>query len=211
MRIFLLFLLIYHGTVYASPPETLLACLGQEEWRFHQAKDTGAEFHLNQLFINEISASVEAQLTPRHHKMICHDNTFTPSVNLMRALLIYGTRIFENKIIPGESESFREMRLANLQTLSEELPHIFFRYLAQKQALIPYAHCFRDKVPELQTFIENYLYLEEEIPVAQLLRDKEKLQRIFEHLKNFDNLRLQCIEIQRRLDLQRNLNTNPKR
>lgn len=211
MRKLLLFLLVYHGTVYASAPETLLACLGQEEWRFHQAKDTGAEFHLNQLFINEISALQEAQLTRHHHQMICHDSTFTPSVNLMRSLLIYGTRIFENKMVAGESESFREMRLANLQTLSEELPHIFFRYLAQKQALIPYAHCFRDKVPELQTFIENYLYLEEDVPVVQLLQDKQKLQRIFDHLKNFESLKAQCIEIGRSLDLKRNLNTHPKR
>jgi hypothetical protein len=211
MRKLLLFLLIYHGTLYASVPDTLLACLGQEEWRFHHAKDTGPEFHLNQLFINEISALQEVQLTRRHHQAICHDLTFSPSVNLMRALLIYGARIFDTSQVPDESESFREMRLANLRMLTEELPHIFFRYLAQKQALIPYAHCFRDKVPELQTFIENYLYIEEEVPVEQLLRDKEKLSRIFDHIKNFETLRQQCIEIQRKLDLGRNLNTHTQR
>lgn len=186
-------------------------CLGREEWAFHQNKDTGPEFNLNQLFINELSALQSVELKPEFHRKVCEEGLFTPSVNLMRAILIHGRKIFDIRPLEDESQSFREMRVSGVATLESETPHIFFRYLAQKQIQMNYAHCFRDELPELQEFIDQYLYLEEDLPYESLIRDKDKFRRIFERLNNFEAIRKRCFERQKELESKRNLNTHTKR
>jgi hypothetical protein len=195
------------GTANASARQTLLACLGVEEWNFHKAKDTGPEYRLNQQFLNELSSLQEVQLHERYFESVCKNGQFAPSVNLLRALLVYGTGIFTNRGLPDETQSFKEMRLSGLRTLEQESPHLFFNYLAQKQVQISYPHCFRDKLPELQEFIDNYLYLEEDLEYTQLIADKDKIRKIFDHLRNFDLIRRECQSIQENLDSKRNLNT----
>lgn len=195
------------ATSYASSNQTLLACLGQEEWRLHQAKEVSPEYRLNQVLINELAALQEIQLRPRYHQSICRVEGAGPSVNLIRALLVYGQRIFDTDNTEDINESFREMRISNLRTLEQEAPHILFRYLAEKQALIRYPHCLREKMPELHEYMERYLHLEEEIEFVQLIENKDNFRKIFNYLEDFELIKRQCDTIQEQLDAQRNLNT----
>ena len=67
-----------------------------------------------------------------------------------------------------------------------------FNYLNEIQALMPYAYCLSNEVPEVQYFYDRYKYLEEDLNGGQLLKDKKKVKAIFKKIKNLDKVIENC-------------------
>lgn len=175
----------------------LLKCLGREELVIHKMKMTGPVYKLNQLFITELSSWGGIQMKRSRIEKICANDDFTPSVNLMRAILIDGGKIFEMKSGTGNA-NLRALNEGLVQALLNRIPHIFFRYLSDLQAISSYPHCLNEKIPELAYYLTRFKYLEEEYSTQELIKDKVKLNSIFSKIKRLDSILKDCEALQKK-------------
>jgi hypothetical protein len=177
--------------VYAKTPQTLLQCLGQEELKLHKMKITGPVYKLNQLFISELSTYDGIKVKKEHLRSICNYQNFSPSVKLLKYLLTYGHAIFDKKseqVVTAVSE----FNNVNLDNFIENVPKIFFSYLAHVQSLSPGHSCLYEKLPHLRYFLNRYKYLEGAIPISHLMKEKKKISEIFRRLSRLDNIIRRC-------------------
>ncbi len=175
----------------------LLKCLGREELVIHKMKMTGPVYKLNQLFITELASWGGIHLRKSKVEEICANSDFTPSVNLMRALLIEGGNIFEMKH-ENSNASMKALNEGRVESLLERIPHIFFSYLSDLQGISNYPHCLNEKIPELSWYLTRFKYLEEEYPVKELIKDKIKLNSIFAKIKRLDSILKECEILQKK-------------
>jgi len=163
----------------------------------HKMKMTGPVYKLNQLFITELASWGGISLKKSKIEMICANDDFTPSVNFMKALLIDGGAIFEMKTGTANA-NLRALNEGRVKGLINRIPHIFFRYLSDLQALSSYPHCLNEKIPELSFYLTQFKYLEEEYSVKELIKDKVKLNSIFSKIKRLDSILKECEMLNKR-------------
>lgn len=167
-------------------------CLGQTEDLIHLKKFTGPVYQLNQYFVNEFTKGYGSlELKPEYFKKICesNDSSFSPSVVLLRYLMLEGKKIFD-------LDKLKNMEV-NLEALSvdavvQETPNLFFKYLSGLQYLAPTHDCLYNYLPHYKYFINRFHYLETEMSKEELLKDKDKLEQIFSSLTRFNSILTQC-------------------
>ena len=173
--------------------ETLLTCLGREEEVYHRAKKTGAAYQLNQKLIAKLVTSGGVRPKPRYLRQICHSKDFVPSVAFLRTILLGGSSVFE---IPKTGRpSFDSQYRADIETLYEETPRLFFDYLSSLQSLVTHAGCLSQAIPEVDYFLGRYKYLETDYSTNQLVDDRTKVGQIFKKLKNLDQIVSKCQKV----------------
>lgn len=194
---------------HAQQHRDILVCLGQEELFFHENKITGPLYNLNQIFINELSAIKNVRVTEIDLDTICQSGRGNVSLSLLMSLLLQREKLFSIKKENDETEHFFEMRKNTIQVLLDDSPHIFFRYIAELQSQTPYPHCLTTKIPELKYFIEQLKYLEGDIPIGDLMKDKLQIRSIFSKLKKYQQIYQECLVLQKELDQKRSRKTAP--
>jgi hypothetical protein len=172
----------------------VLECLGAEELILHKKKLTGPLYTLNQRFINELSSWGKIHIKPKELTKICTSQEFSPSVNLLRHFIIFEKSFFE---VSTYKKTISEIALQKslINSLMSKIPNIFFNYLSSLQALAENPKCLNLKVPELNYFIYQFKYLEDEIPTKFLLKNKSKLSSIFNKIRDLDVILKSCSEI----------------
>lgn len=173
----------------------LLKCLGQAELRIHQQKLAGAIYQLNQELVNEVASWDKIQLKKRYVNQICEVKDFSPSVELLKVLLLAGEEAFNFEKHDFETESLKLYQIEVIRDFLDRIPKIFFSYLADLQSMIDNPKCLLKNVPELDYFFERYRYLESDVSTKQLIQTPEaqqKLKSIFQKLRNFDKIVSSC-------------------
>lgn len=150
-----------------------------------------ALFRLNQEFVNELASSNDINLKKSYVDQICHSSTFSPSVGLLRLLLIKEHEIYDLSL-SGVEASMRPFKMGYINEFQKQVPRIFIQYLSGLQSELATADCLEKAIPELVGFNEKIKYLEEELPTHQLLTQKSKLDSIFNKLRNFDEIKKKC-------------------
>ena len=175
----------------AQEVNPLMACLGQEELKIHRSKTTGPIYFLNQLFINELATIYGLSLKQSVLDEVCQKGLFSPSVNLLRILLLDGRRAFD---IPPASNlgGVEALAASSLESFLDRIPHVFFSYLSKLQALAPAAPCLEKEIPEISYFINRYKYLEDVTGPKKLIEEKGTVNSIFKKLIRFDNIIKKC-------------------
>lgn len=199
--------LLLSQPTHAQQQKDILGCLGQEELYFHEKKITGPLYNLNQIFINELSAIKDVRVTEVDLETICQSGQGNVSLSLLMNLLLQRERLFSIKKESDETNHFFEMRKNTIQVLLDDSPHIFFRYIAELQSQTPYPYCLTTKIPELKYFTEQLKYLEGDIPISELMKDKERIRSIFRKLKNYPQIFQECQVLQKELDQKRSRKT----
>lgn len=146
---------LHSNSVHARRPQVhpLLKCLGQEELQLHKKKDTGPQYRLNQVFINLLAGVNDIPLKQGYYRKICSMGSAPPSVALLKILLLKGIDIFEIRI--GKGKSFGTgNQLSALEEIRDDLPRLFFNYLATIQAKAPTAGCLEKEIPEVAYYNE---------------------------------------------------------
>lgn|GEM_PF-1378352 len=176
---------------YANQVNPLMKCLGQEELKIHRAKSTGPAYYLNQVFVNELATIYGLTLRPSVLADVCQKRLFSPSVNLLRILLLDGKKAF---VIPKEASEggVAALTTSSLESFIEETPHVFFSYLSKLQALAPSAACLEKEIPEIAYFMERYKWLEDTMGTRKLISEKNKVNAIFRKLLRFDSIIKKC-------------------
>ena len=179
----------------------LIICLGNEEERLHLSKTTGPVYHLNQLFINEFAGANDIRLKSQYLKKTCASKSFSPSVLLLRLIMLKGADIFELGDLDLHQKGMAE-------ELAERSAHIFFNYLAGLQGMTADPQCLNKKIPEIKEFSERFQYLESDRSEHQILKDNKKINIIFNKLKKFDTIVREC-EIEAKREQEKKESTGP--
>jgi len=176
---------------WGAAKQTLLTCLGKEEATIHKNHLEGPLYTLNQQLINEVINLDEVPVKKQYLDQICADKSdFSPSVNFLRILLVEGKKIFDTESKTGDSST--QMKIYAIESITAHAPGIFFAYLSALQAMAKTPSCLDKKLPDLAFLMDRFRYLETELTVEALLKEKEHIFRIFSGLKNLDAIMKEC-------------------
>jgi hypothetical protein len=183
----LCFFFVISAKVIAAP-SPILVCLAQEELALHKSKNHGPVYNLNQTLVNQIAMIPKLIVSQENINRICHNKKYGPSLSLLRLILINDGNIFTIK----KDSAGHGLAVGQLGSFIESAPHIMFDYLNEIQALMPYAQCLKDEIPEVQYFYDRYKYLEEDLSGNQLIQNKDKLNAIFKKLNQLEEVIDNC-------------------
>ena len=81
---------------------------------------------------------------------------------------------------------------ANLHSFLAQVPHLFFNYLSQLQALAPTPRCLQRAIPSLKILLERTKYLESQYPMERLMKKAFSNCKNFSKLKGLDQIMARC-------------------
>ena len=188
----LLTVTIGYSAEIKAAPNLLLQCLAKEEEGLHKGTTQNANFRLNQEFVNELASSNDINLKKEFVDEICKSNVYSPSIGLLRMLLLKEHQIYDLSL-NGVDASMRPFKMAYINEFQKQVPRIFIQYISGLQSEMPTPDCLEKNIPELKGFSEKIKYLEDEISTNQLITQKNQIEAIFNKLKNFSVIRNKCI------------------
>ncbi|MBY0412635.1 MAG: hypothetical protein K2Q18_00645 [Bdellovibrionales bacterium] len=192
--------LVNHGVMAKTAPNLLLQCLAKEEDSLHKRETQNALFRLNQEFVNELAGSNDITIKKNYVDQICQSKSFSPSVGLLRMLLLKEHELYDLSL-SGVEASMRPFKMGYINEFQKQVPRIFIQYISGLQSELATADCLDKAVPELAGLSEKIKYLEEEISTHQLITQKSKIESIFEKLRAFPEIKEKCAQKKRKLDL----------
>lgn len=175
----------------ASRPNEIIHCLAREEERFHERKDIGPLYRLNQVLLNEMVSWNDIHLKPSYIRRICQHDQFGPSVRLLQEILLNREDVFEINL-DADHQGIIAFQVQEIRSFIARIPMIFFTYAADIQLIVGDPHCFTELVPEMSYFHEQFKYLEPYVGPEQLVSDRQKLRSTFEKLSDPEALKKQC-------------------
>lgn len=182
--------------IYAAP-NLLLQCLAKEESLLHKQKSQGALYRLNQDFLNELASSNDITLKKNFVDEICTSRKHSPSVGLLRLLLIKESDIYDLSLSEVES-SMRSFKMAYISEFQKQVPRLFVQFVSGLQSEMPTADCLARAIPELEFFNERLKYLEEEVSIGEVMKDKKKIEKIFSKLETLPKIKAGCQAVARK-------------
>ena len=192
-------MIIGHSTSIFAAPNLLLQCLAKEEASLHKKDTQNALFRLNQEFVNELASSNDINLKKKYVDEICQSKEFSPSVGLLRLLLIREHELYDLSLSSIDI-SMRPFKMAYINEFQKQVPRMFIQYLSGLQSELATPNCLVKAIPELKVFIEKIRYLEEEVSTHLLIIDKKRISIIFTKLKKFHEIKRQCLQEKKKLD-----------
>ncbi len=201
MRIFLtaLSLLLSVGLSARAKDRPLLKCLGEEEKRFHQKKETGPLYDLNQQLIAEMVQIPFIEIDQASFLEICTGSGHSSSMKLLEASLRKGSALF---VVPATvTGTQREMTVGMVDDYVKASKDILLQFISQIQALSPTPECLNNEIPELKAFYTEIKYLQEDVDQKTIFKNKD--QKIFSQLKDYPIAFEKCrvAEAKRRAEL----------
>lgn len=196
---FLLISVIGHSSESLAAPNLLLQCLAKEEEKLHKKETQNALFRLNQEFVNELASSNDINLKKNYVDSICNSKDYSPSVGLLRMLLMKEHEIYDLSL-SGVDASMRPFKMGYINEFQKTVPRMFIQYLSGLQSELATPDCLENAIPELQGLNEKIKYLEEELSTHQLITQKNKIDIIFTKLKKFNEFKKKCALEKKRSD-----------
>ena len=183
--------LYLYGTEIFASQNILLQCLAKEETLLHKQKSQSALYHLNQDFLNELASSNDIALKKNYVDEICNSTKHSPSVGLLRLLLIKESDIYDLSLSEVDP-SMRPFKMGYINEFQKQVPGLFIQYIAGLQAEMATPHCLEKAIPEIKVFNERLKYLEEEISAHEVIRDKGRIEKIFSKLQDIKKIKADC-------------------
>lgn len=186
---------------HAEGANPLMVCLGQEELKIHRSKTTGPVYYLNQLFISEFATIMGIKLKKPILDKVCQSKSFSPSVMLLRTLLLEGKDSFAISNDPN-IVGVDALAIGSLESFLETVPAVFINYLSHLQALTKTSGCLPKEIPEIAYFLERTKWLEDIIGPNEVLNEEAKIKNIFRKLEGLDQILAKCEKLHKK-ELQR--------
>lgn len=163
-----------------SRDQELMKCLGAEEKRLHAQKDVSPIYDLNQRLIAEMLQIPHATIQRDAFTEICSKSN-SESWKLLHLSIKQGNRLF---VIPPEITGMqRQMTIGMIEDYGDATKEILLNVLAQIQALSPTPTCLKEEIPELENFLIEVKYLQEDVDINTIFKGKDQV--LFEKLKDY--------------------------
>ncbi len=167
-----------------SKPKEYMVCLGKEEAMIHKKNIGGPVYRLNQDVISSLVQLRETiSMKERYIKEIC--GAPYPSVKFLELLMTEGHIFYSRKSEKRDPKDYT-IDQAALQELKRSSAPLFVSFITGLQAGLKKANCLRTLLPELRPFIEDMLYLQENLDVEQILKSIKRPKKVFEKLQKLD-------------------------
>lgn len=173
-------------------PKKYMVCLGKEEAKIHKKNIGGPVYRLNQ--------EVISSLVQLRESIFMKDDSITeickapyPSVKFLE-LLMKEDHIFysnHNKKRDPREYTIDQAALAELKRTSAPL---FVSFITGLQAGLNRPNCLQELIPELGPFIDDMLYLQENLDIEQILASIKSPKSVFEKLQKLDSNGASCAE-----------------
>ena len=183
-----------YGTEIFAASNLILQCLAKEESQLHKEKAQGVLYRLNQEFINELASSNDIALKKAYVDEICNTKKHSPSVGLLRLLLIKESDIYDLSLSEVDP-TMRPFKMGYINEFQKQVPRLFIQYISGLQAEMATSDCLVKAIPEITFFNERLKYLEEEMNMHEVIRDKNKIDMIFTKLQNITSIKENCVRI----------------
>lgn len=190
-RIFSIIVALSYGTQILAAPNLLLQCLAKEESLLHKEKSQSVLYRLNQEFINELASTNDIALKKNFIDEICDSKKHSPSVGLLRLLLIKESEIYDLSL-SGVDPSMRPFKMGYINEFQKQVPRLFIQYISGLQSEMDTPNCLAKAIPEITFFTERLKYLEEEISTHEVLSNKKKIDTIFNKLLSIKQIKEKC-------------------
>jgi len=188
MKLFLLTVLFLAFEARAA--NRLLMCLGNEEKRLHQAKETGPLYDLNQKMTAEMIQIPDVTLNAADFKTVCQEQRFSESWKLLELSLRKGKSLF---VIPASITGLqRSITQGMIDDYVETSKEILLGFISQIQTISPTPQCLLEEVPDLDRFFTRIKYLQEDIDIRKIMAGKD--EKIFDKLKYYPKAFQRCRE-----------------
>lgn len=172
-----------------SQSEGILRCLGLEEARMHENKESGPLFQLNQRLISELVQIPGLRINRVDYRRICGQEN--ESLKLLEQILIQGKSLFINTQ-QGMRRSITDGMIDDFIISSKE---IFLNFISSIQMISPTPHCLNQHIPELPKLLERIKYLEDEVELQKIFGNKDL--EIFKKLQDYPLYFKACEEAKR--------------
>lgn len=188
----LCFILMYSTSPLAGK-NLLLQCLAKEEEILFKKTKQDALFRLNQEFVNELASSNDITIKSHLINEICHSQTYSPSVGLLRLLMLKEHEIFDLSLSDVDPQ-LRPFKMGYIHEFQKQIPRIFISYISALQLEMSTPNCLEKRIPELKGLSESLKYLEMETTTKTLMADKKKIEAIFVKLQAIKSIQQSCLE-----------------
>lgn len=172
--------------------ESLIKCLGREEHKIHKKKLSGALYEINQRLISELVMFQKININPQMKKEICASRNPTPSVRLLEYLVTYQDKVFD--LTGPINEAEKELYKSSILEFTDIIPELFFLYVSHLQAVTPRPACLEEHIPQLKSLLEDVKNLEGDVPTKDLLKQKNRGDKILIQLRNFNSINETCTQ-----------------
>lgn len=187
IAIFLLFML---GLPAWAQQHRLLKCLGAEEKRYHQNKDTGPFYDLNQKIIAELVQIPHGQIRDEDFNYICRASQPPESWKFLKLSIQRGKELF---VLPQHLSGMqKQITLGMVEDYNEATRDILINLINQIQALSPTPHCLMEEIPKLGEFFRDIKYLQEDVDMKTIFRGRD--EKIFMELDKYPKAFQRCSE-----------------
>lgn len=191
LLLFSFILSLSYGTEIFAAPNLLLQCLAKEESLLHKEKAQGVLYKLNQEFINELASSNDIALKKNFVDEICHSKKHSPSVGLLRLLLLKESSIYDLALSEVDP-MIRPFKMGYINEFQKQVPRLFIQYISGLQSEMATPDCLTKAIPEISVFSDRLKHLEEEMSTHKVIRDKNKIELIFTKLQNIKTIKENC-------------------
>jgi len=192
LLLLILTILLGHMESSLAAQNLLLQCLAKEEETLHKGAQNSL-YRLNQEFVNEFAGSNDISIKRQYVDEICLSKKHSPSVGLLRLLLLKENQIYDLSLNEVEA-SMRPFKMGYINEFQKQVPRLFIQYISSVQGEMPTANCLTKYIPELKDFNEKVQYLEMEMPTQQLIAQKNKISEIFEKLTEIKLIKIKCLK-----------------
>lgn len=200
---FICCLLFFFSIETQAKQNLLLQCLAKEEEGLHKKGPPDSLFRLNQEFVNELASVNDITLKRNYVDEICRSRVHSPSVSLLKLLLIKEHEIYDLSLSEVES-SMRPFKMGYINEFQKQVPRLFFSYLSGLQSEMATPHCLENHIKELRGFSEKIKYLEDELTTRQMLSQKTVIESIFKKLEKLPEIKRKCLEESKRVKKKKN-------
>lgn len=193
LKITITLALLSSNTLYAAP-NLLLQCLAREETQLHKEKAQGTLYRLNQEFINELASTNDITLKKKFVDEICQSHKLTPTVGLLRLLLLKESDLYDLSLAEVDP-AMKPYKMGYINEFQKQVPRLFIQYVAGLQSEMATPDCLNKAIPELNILNDRLKYLEEEMTIHEVIRDKSRIEKIFSKLENVSAIKAKCEKI----------------
>ncbi len=171
----------------------LLQCLAKEEEALFKKTKQDALFRLNQEFVNELASSNDISIKSHFLNDICQSKTYSPSVGLLRLLMLKEHDIFDLSLSDVDPQ-LRPFKMGYIYEFQKQVPRIFISYISALQLEMSTPNCLEKRIPELKGLSESLKHLEMETTTKALMANKNKIEAIFVKLQAIKAIKKSCYE-----------------
>lgn len=166
----------------------LSRCLGQEELKIYRDKLYSAQYHLNQLILENVLQLSNVTLKDEFYNQACGSNQKTPSFKLLEIFLTQ----FENSFKIVDKGEITSMTYALIDGFVQDLRELLKQFIKNVRLNTPYAQCLQEFLPEIYDLEEDLIEIPFEMSFKDLVKKNTNIQKVINVLKDPEPLSRAC-------------------